>query len=298
MSNLPGEIKSPIKNWIEIIKTKIKNFNPNLETIFKWFVMSNLMIFTFLIVLIIFLSFSQASERKSWYYNFFMITNSINSKPLLTVEERRKDFQMKAVGIMLVAQKDFIEKNKMTNKELTDLSALLFDKAPDFGVMDVYLPLATMKVESGFNKNAVGYHGEKGLYQMKDDTARRACQLANILYYEGIQFNIIDATKIYLAYMKFLINRFSGDLNLILLAYNLGEQKVIFESGMTVESITNTIDVKSADISKVKKQEYSSNDCYDEKVISWNINYKSLLYSEVNSNIDKITEVLNGRIKK
>jgi len=305
--NLPGEIEPKVKrhytfkkkNWFNL--KFLKNFTlPKLgPEAFKWWVISNGIVILFLIVLSIYLLNSESKERKNWYYNFFMISNSINTKPLLTVDERRKDFQLKSIGLMLMAQKDFKDPDKMTDKELTDLTALIFDKAPDFGIMDIYLPLAKMKVESGFNKNKRGNAGEKGLYQMTDSTARRACTLANVLYYDGIQFNCIDSTKIYLAYMRFLINRFDGDLNLVLLAYNLGEQKLIFESGITLESITNTIDIKTADISKVKKAEYGNDASYDEKVIFWDAQYKSLDYTDVNTNMNRINEILNGKnIKK
>lgn len=85
--------------------------------------------------------------------------------------------------------------------------------------IDPLLTFAQMHQESTFNKKATSYKGASGLMQLMPGTAKRF-GVTDI--YDPEQ-NIMAGTK----YMKFLLNKFGGDVNLALAGYNAGEGAVM-----------------------------------------------------------------------
>jgi soluble lytic murein transglycosylase-like protein len=85
--------------------------------------------------------------------------------------------------------------------------------------IDPNLMLAVMRQESGFNARARSYKGATGLMQLMPDTARRF-GVMNI--YDPAD-NIEGGAK----YLRFLLDTFNGDVNLVLAGYNAGEHAVI-----------------------------------------------------------------------
>jgi soluble lytic murein transglycosylase-like protein len=85
--------------------------------------------------------------------------------------------------------------------------------------IDPLLILAQMKQESMFKQKATSHKGASGLMQLMPATARRF-GVTNI--YEPQQ-NIDAGVK----YMRWLLNKFDGDLNLALAGYNAGEGAVM-----------------------------------------------------------------------
>ena len=96
--------------------------------------------------------------------------------------------------------------------------ALIAQSATRHGV-DPNLIIAVMRQESGFNLRALSYKGATGLMQLMPATARRF-GVTNI--YDPAQ-NIEGGT----AYLRFLLDKFNGDVKLVLAGYNAGENAVI-----------------------------------------------------------------------
>ncbi len=97
--------------------------------------------------------------------------------------------------------------------------------------IDPNLIIAVMRHESGFNSRAVSYKGATGLMQLMPGTARRF-GVTNI--YDAQQ-NIEGGAK----YLRFLLDQFNGDINLVLAGYNAGENAVV-NSGYRVPRYRET----------------------------------------------------------
>lgn len=107
---------------------------------------------------------------------------------------------------------------------------LIAQAAARHGV-DPNLIVAVMRQESGFNPRARSYKGASGLMQLMPGTAYRF-GVANI--YDPAQ-NIEGGT----AYLRFLIDKFNGDVDLVLAGYNAGEGAVV-NSGYRVPRYRET----------------------------------------------------------
>jgi soluble lytic murein transglycosylase-like protein len=84
--------------------------------------------------------------------------------------------------------------------------------------IDPALIKAIIMAESGYNTNAVSKSGAKGLMQLMPQTAQSL----------GVQdiFNPHQNIMGGVQYFKHLVNRFNGDVNLALAAYNAGSRNV------------------------------------------------------------------------
>jgi soluble lytic murein transglycosylase-like protein len=97
------------------------------------------------------------------------------------------------------------------------IDALVRDAAARYGV-DPRLILLVMQAESGFRFRAVSPRGATGLMQLMPSTAVRL-GVNNIL---DPRENIFGGVK----YLRWLLDRFEGDLKLALAGYNAGEHAV------------------------------------------------------------------------
>lgn len=86
--------------------------------------------------------------------------------------------------------------------------------------LDPYLILSVMRQESGFNRNAISPKGASGLMQLMPATASRF-GVRNIF---DVRENILGGAK----YLRWLLDRFNGDVRLALAGYNAGEGAVEF----------------------------------------------------------------------
>jgi soluble lytic murein transglycosylase-like protein len=85
---------------------------------------------------------------------------------------------------------------------------------------------AVARVESGFNSAAVSSEGARGLLQVLPETARRFGVEAGQLF--DPEQNLAAGT----AYLAWLLDRYRGDLDLALAAYNAGEGAVDDHGGV------------------------------------------------------------------
>lgn len=101
----------------------------------------------------------------------------------------------------------------------TTIDALVGEAAAQNG-LDPCLILSIMRAESAFNRTAVSVKGAMGLMQLMPETATRF-GVKNIL---DPRENVLGGSR----YLRWLLDRFSGDVRLALAGYNAGEGAVEF----------------------------------------------------------------------
>jgi len=84
--------------------------------------------------------------------------------------------------------------------------------------VDVALVRAVIKAESDFNVRAISHKGARGLMQLMPETAR----LHNVSNVFDPDENVGGGVR----HLRLLLDRFQGDLNLVLAAYNAGIKAV------------------------------------------------------------------------
>jgi soluble lytic murein transglycosylase-like protein len=112
-----------------------------------------------------------------------------------------------------------------------DYDGLIAQHAKTFDI-DPLLVKAVIMVESGGNPRAVSRKGAQGLMQIMPSTARRL----TLEHPFDPNENIAAGTR----YLRLLYDRFTGNLDLVLAAYNAGPEKVV-GNNMSVPLITETI---------------------------------------------------------
>jgi soluble lytic murein transglycosylase-like protein len=90
--------------------------------------------------------------------------------------------------------------------------------------IDADLLLAIIMVESGFNPRAISKKGAKGLMQLMPETAY-ALEVGNVYCPE-------ENVKAGARHLRWLLERFEGDVKLALAAYNAGVQNVLRYDGV------------------------------------------------------------------
>jgi soluble lytic murein transglycosylase-like protein len=96
----------------------------------------------------------------------------------------------------------------------------LVQEAAALNGLDPCLVLSVMRAESSFNRSAVSVKGASGLMQLMPATATRF-GVKNIF---DPRENVLGGTR----YLRWLLDRFSGDVRLALAGYNAGEGAVEF----------------------------------------------------------------------
>jgi soluble lytic murein transglycosylase-like protein len=96
----------------------------------------------------------------------------------------------------------------------------LVQEAATLNGLDPCLILSIMRAESAFNRSAVSVKGAMGLMQLMPATATRF----GVKDFFDPRENVLGGTR----YLRWLLDRFSGDVRLALAGYNAGEGAVEF----------------------------------------------------------------------
>lgn len=120
-------------------------------------------------------------------------------------------------------------KDSKDSKDITNYHSLVHEKATKYK-LDPLLVKAVIKTESNWNEWAVSKKGAIGLMQLMPATAREM----NIRNPFNPEENIEGGVR----YLRYLLERFNGDLTLALAAYNAGPKWV--EKFGVIPPITET----------------------------------------------------------
>jgi hypothetical protein len=115
--------------------------------------------------------------------------------------------------------------NEQLSEQLSEqlIERLVLRLAPSYAV-DPKLALAVIAVESGFRVHAVSPRNAQGLMQLIPATARR--------FRVADPFDPEANVRGGLAYLRWLLERFDGDVRLVAAAYNAGEGAVLRHGGV------------------------------------------------------------------
>lgn len=106
-----------------------------------------------------------------------------------------------------------LQKEKDDEQPLRDINRIVDSASEKYGV-DSGLVKAVIKAESDFDAGSTSHKGAMGLMQLMPDTAK---DLGVKNPYNPVE-NVMGGTR----YLKILLDRYDGDVNLTLAAYNWG----------------------------------------------------------------------------
>ena len=111
----------------------------------------------------------------------------------------------------------------LTNPRRAELAAAIYEIAPKYD-LDPAFVLEVVRAESNFNPRAKSHKGALGLMQLIPATAKRF----------GVKDPFEPTQNLHggMAYLRWLLDHFDGDLSLALAGYNAGEQAVKRHGGI------------------------------------------------------------------
>jgi soluble lytic murein transglycosylase-like protein len=142
-----------------------------------------------------------------------------------------------------------VEEPQIQIRGRPEIEILVKKLAPQYAI-DPQLVMALISVESGFNSKAVSPKNAQGLMQLIPETAERF----------GVQqvFNPVENIKGGLAYLRWLMAFFEGEVKLVLAAYNAGEKAVERYQGIPPYEETRNYVSRITSMYKKVKHPYSS----------------------------------------
>lgn len=139
----------------------------------------------------------------------------------------RRDPEVKLPDCMLASEKEIAveqsDSDPNHNPQVEYVRLIVAKLAPRYEV-DPKLAMSVIAVESGFNFRAQSPKNARGLMQLIPETAER--------YRVKDVWNPEDNVKGGLAYLRFLLDTFHDDVQLVAAAYNAGEKAVINYRGV------------------------------------------------------------------
>jgi len=171
-----------------------------------------------------------------------IVFNNADKQKLIQIQERLADNFEKALDYEAILPR-YLNPNQ--RKEIIQA---VEEASKKYGV-DKALILAVITKESTFNHKATSQFGAKGLMQLTSNTIKfinsRNKDLKITDPYD-IKQNVIGATF----YLKYLLNKFNGDLRLALAAYNAGPNS---KTVRTLQKYDSNVDVSKIPINKETK---------------------------------------------
>jgi len=201
--------------------------------------------------------FYMDKEKQRWFDEHYYLKNEIKRK--LNREERKRVFQLRAVGFMKE------NKTNLDSEELIKYTDIVFEQSEIINI-NPYIPLSVAFIESKFDKKAIGEYDNRGLYKLLPGTVMDLSEKINISYYNGIEFNVIDNTKIWFERIETLLKRFNGNINYALIAFDKGEKSVIQFSKMKINKELGILNTESGGLQVLRNKLYDKNASYDEKI--------------------------------
>ncbi|MGA2433951.1 MAG: hypothetical protein ABSG25_01560 [Bryobacteraceae bacterium] len=209
-----------------------------------------LVLFGFIIIPI-YRNVSFSIERKNWYTSSYYINSKIQDNLFITKEDREKEVILKIVGYLKM------NKCNWTDDEMYNYSKTIFDTCDDNG-WDYFMPVIIAQKKTNFNKKYNDKFGNRGLYKLSPVVTDLVSAKVETDYYNGMEYDIVNSTKIWLEYIKILMTKFS-DINLALIAYDVGCDKFINESGLNLDDKLEMYSVNQSDIERIRKHFYGNN---------------------------------------
>jgi soluble lytic murein transglycosylase-like protein len=117
----------------------------------------------------------------------------------------------------------FLARSGISSPERTRVEALVNHMAPNYGLQPEFV-LAVIEAESGFNSQARSFKNAQGLMQLIPETAERF----------GVRdpYDPVQSLRGGMAYLRWLLAYFQGDVRLTLAGYNAGEGAVVRYGGV------------------------------------------------------------------
>lgn len=168
--------------------------------------------------------------------------NNIDKKNLIRIQQNLAENFNKALDYEAILPRYLNDNQKKKIIQAVEEASL------KYGV-DKALILAVITKESSFNHKAKSKVGAKGLMQLTPITIKFINSNNKDLKITDpydIKQNVMGGTY----YLKYLLNRFNGDLRLVLGAYNAGPNS---KTVKTLKKFTNTNDVSKIPINKETK---------------------------------------------
>jgi soluble lytic murein transglycosylase-like protein len=141
-------------------------------------------------------------------YGFYLYTDTQtsveNKNKIITSDKNKEDISY--------------NKSNISNKPIqSSYQRIIYSKADKYRI-EPSLVSAVIKVESNWDAKAISHKGAMGLMQLMPSTAKEM----NIKNPFDPEENIEGGTR----YLRYLLDKFDGDINLALAAYNAGPGKI------------------------------------------------------------------------
>lgn len=176
------------------------------------------------------------------------ISSEVNNSKNIERQKLIEIQQNLAINFEKALDYDSIFPRYLNSKKRNEIISAVEEASKKYGV-DKELILAVITKESGFNYKATSKVGAKGLMQLNSDTVKFINSNNKDLKINNpydIKQNIMGGTY----YLKYLLNKFNGDLRLVLGAYNAGPNS---KTVKILKKYDNNVDISKIPINKETK---------------------------------------------